>query len=1321
MISRPTSLVFRTLVGVLLAFFVQAIAIAAPAVRVTLQLDDNVLKVGETATAHVFAEIVPDQKANTQQIVTWYVDLLNTAPAAIQILPATIVVPFADAGANTSSKGTFTGGNLRAVYDTFGNTPDAGHDGPIELFSVQVRAVAVGNATFSVAAGTTAAALDEDFMVATVNGNAIVGGDYAAATAQVSSFNNVPPTLAAIPNQTINEGTTVSVIAVGSDADAGQVLTYSFANAVPSGVTLNPGTGVFSWTPGELQAPINATFRIKVTDNGVPAMSATNEFVVSVREVNLAPTVQVPAAMTRPELQLITATLTASDTDYVLSAIPPTNRLSFFLIDPPAGASINQTSGAFSWTPTEAQGPGVYTIKVQVVDDGVPALAANGQFTITLTEQNIAPSITAPASQTIAEGAALNVAFVATDPDLPANQLTFSIVNAPTGAILDSGTGLVSWTPTEAQGPGVYSIQVRVSDNAPTPLFRTNTMQVTVTEVNVAPILAVLADRTVTETTPLAFTAVAQDADLPLQALTFALDTPPAGASINPTTGAFTWTPTEAQGPGRYTIVVRVTDSGVPARSDTKSFEVVVNEQNADPILTTPVGQGTQTIPELVAKTIQFTVADPDLPANLLTFALQNAPTGASIDAVTGLFTWTPTEAQGPGAYNNIRIVATDNGAPPRSTTNTINLTVTEANTAPVVDLIENQSVNEQTQLSFQVAARDSDLPAQTLTYSLTAAPAGAAINPTTGVFTWTPTEAQGPAQVNITVRVTESGAAALFATRTFSVTVNEVNLAPVFPARVPINVTEHSPLNARFTATDADVVAGQTPSTNRLTYALLDAPAGMTIDAATGALTWTPTEAQGPATYQVRASATDDGIPALSDTLTLTINVLEANFSPAIAPPAAQTVAELATLRTNFFAGDADLPTNKLTFVLISGPTGVQLNATNGVVTWTPTEVQGPGTYTISAAIVDDGAPARSATNSFNVTVTEVNTKPAFSGIPDFTLAAGSTINFIASAADPDIPTQTLVYSMDSGPAGAAINASSGVFTWTPTVAQGGQQVTIVLRAAESGAGGLFDTRTFKIDVTSATPGNTAPIILDPPAQTVAVGSTLTVNNIATDADVPANVLTFALVAAPTGVTVNPATGVLTWTPTAAQVGPAQIRVKVTDNGVPSLSNTNTFLVTVTGTTGLPATLRIVSVLAGGVTLRVEGEANASYDIEFSPDLVAWFPLTSVSLGAQAFATHLDAAHGFGQQRGFYRAKSAGGSTPPIAPTLTPQSIGPGGMTVRVQGTTGATYRIQFSTDLISWTQIGTASLTTGTTVDYIDTAQATRGSKGFYRAIFP
>jgi hypothetical protein len=64
--------------------------------------------------------------------------------------------------------------------------------------------------------------------------------------------------------------------------------------------------------------------------------------------------------------------------------------------------------------------------------------------------------------------------------------------------------------------------------------------------------------------------------------------------------------------------------------------------------------------------------------------------------------------------------------------------------------------VDEGTPLTFTASATDADLPANTLTYSLLGAPGGASINTASGVFTWTPTEAQGQGSYHFTVRVSD-------------------------------------------------------------------------------------------------------------------------------------------------------------------------------------------------------------------------------------------------------------------------------------------------------------------------------------------------------------------------------------------------------------------------------------------------------------------------------------------------------------------------------------------------------------------------------------
>lgn len=95
---------------------------------------------------------------------------------------------------------------------------------------------------------------------------------------------NSAPTLTQPSNVSIPEETPWTLQLVGSDPNAGQTLTYSLTSA-PSGATVNPSTGLISWTPSEAQGPGSYSFTARVTDNGAPALSASRTFQVNVNEV----------------------------------------------------------------------------------------------------------------------------------------------------------------------------------------------------------------------------------------------------------------------------------------------------------------------------------------------------------------------------------------------------------------------------------------------------------------------------------------------------------------------------------------------------------------------------------------------------------------------------------------------------------------------------------------------------------------------------------------------------------------------------------------------------------------------------------------------------------------------------------------------------------------------------------------------------------------------------------------------------------------------------------------------------------------------------
>ena len=112
-----------------------------------------------------------------------------------------------------------------------------------------------------------------------------------------------------------------------------------------------------------------------------------------------------------------------------------------------------------------------------------------------------------------------------------------------------------------------------------------------------------------------------------------------------------------------------------------------------------------------------------------------------------------------------------------------VSITINEVNAAPILAVIPNQTVNEGILLTFTASATDADLPANTLTYSLVGAPSGATIDASTGVFTWTPTEAQAPGTFNFSVSVSDG----------------------ILTHDQPVSVTVVSPLPSPQTDTDSD------------------------------------------------------------------------------------------------------------------------------------------------------------------------------------------------------------------------------------------------------------------------------------------------------------------------------------------------------------------------------------------------------------------------------------------------------------------------------------------------------------------------------------
>jgi DNA/RNA endonuclease G (NUC1) len=264
---------------------------------------------------------------------------------------------------------------------------------------------------------------------------------------------------------------------------------------------------------------------------------------------------------------------TAEDTPAnitLVAASPNNNQLTYSIVTPPAHGSLTGNTESRSYTPSaDFNGSDSFTFQVS---DGVRTSNIS-TVTITITDANDAP-VAATDSKSTNEDTALNFPdadLTANDSAGPANEtvqvltVTSVTATAATHGSVSLSSGAVSYSP-DANYNGPASFEYQVCDNGttgglPDPSCTTGTVNVTVNSVNDAPVLTgVPPNASVEYGSLLTFTAQATDVDTPQGSLVFSLSGAPAGASIDASSGVFTWTPTAAQAGNSYSFSVAVSD-----------------------------------------------------------------------------------------------------------------------------------------------------------------------------------------------------------------------------------------------------------------------------------------------------------------------------------------------------------------------------------------------------------------------------------------------------------------------------------------------------------------------------------------------------------------------------------------------------------------------------------------------------------------------------------------------------------------------------------------------------------------------------------------
>ncbi len=256
-----------------------------------------------------------------------------------------------------------------------------------------------------------------------------------------------------------------------------------------------------------------------------------------------------------------------------------------------------------------------------LTDTLVGALIANGAQVLAGTDHGgifkylgLPPKVTAGADQRVDEGQVLAFAVTAADPD--GDAVSISLLNPPAGSTFNSATGNFSWTPSFTQA-GSYALYFRGASATPVSAD-TDTVLVTVANVDRPPVVAGGADRFINEGQSLTFPVTAVDPDGDAVSLT--LLNPPPGATF--TSGAFTWKPGFSQS-GAYALVFQAEANGLIGKD---TVVVTVNEvdrpPHLDPIAAKSVREG---------DTLTFTISATDPDGDAVTYAMSGAPSGASL------------------------------------------------------------------------------------------------------------------------------------------------------------------------------------------------------------------------------------------------------------------------------------------------------------------------------------------------------------------------------------------------------------------------------------------------------------------------------------------------------------------------------------------------------------------------------------------------------------------------------------------------------------------------------------------------------------------
>lgn len=811
--------------------------------------------------------------------------------------------------------------------------------------------------------------------------------------------------------------------------------------AVPAGMTIHPTTGVVSWA-----APVEGLYEVTIrAENPLGADEET--FMLEVLAV--------------PQIQAIGdgSVLEAAEyTGPTPALIKGTAPITWSLVQGPAGMTIDAETGVVTWTAAPSFAP--YAVTVRATNEV-------GSHQITWHVQVLSPPLMNPLGDaSVNEGQT----YTRPAPTLVkgTSPITYTLTTAPAGMTISPATGAITWpSPTADDSPFTVTIY---AENA----YGVDEKSFSLTVVR-PPLIEPIDDAEVLEGT--AYTGPTPALVQGTLPVSWTLVDRPAGMTINTATGVVSW-PNVPPVEGPHAVTIRASN---PAGDDTESWQIIVRViPELAPIADIEIAEGDPYVgptPALVKGTAP------------VTWTLVEGPAGMAIDPDTGQVSWPNTTAE--GTPHQVTIRATNAWG---SDDETWQVRVVRPPTiAPIGDATITKG---QTYVGPTPTLTDGTPPVQ---WSLVGGPADLAVNPTTGVVTWSGSPVAGVHE--ITIRAANMAGADEETWRL------EVIAPPVFGTMADTEVMEY----AAFVGAAPPLVEGTPP----ITFSLVSGPAGMTIDPGTGIVSWASAQPSLTAyTVSIRASNAVG-----SDVVSFLLTVLS---PPAIVPIADASVAE----GTAFVSPvpQRTKGTAPVVWSLTGGPAGMTMDPATGRVSWLNPTADGSPFALTTTATNDYGQDSK----TWQLTVVRA---PRIAEVPDVVLVEGEVYNESLSLTQGTPP---VAWSLTLAPGGMNIT-SEGIMQWVAPASPG--PFTVTARAENLGGS---HTVSWRIDV------RVLPAVASMLDTTIVEGVPYTSATPVLMRGTPP--VTWSLVTGPDGATIDPASGVVSWPATTADGNPHRFRIAATN-----------------------------------------------------------------------------------------------------------------------------------------------------------------------------